>query len=229
MPQSIKLTYFPLPGRAEAARLCFSHAGVDFEDKRVTFEEWGAMKAAMAGDDGPLFKLDSLPWLEVDGDEISQSMAITRYAASVTGLDGKTSIEKAKVDMILSAHEDLNDSSGKLIGVSPEKKEEVVAEVLETFKKNLEPLEKMLNENNGGKAWIVGDSVTVADLAIFGFLQQADMSLMMAQCGKELASELDIPGLLALKQRVAAIEQLQDYFKKSGEIMQKFMEAAGSS
>ena len=38
------LTYFAVRGRAEITRLLFKVAGVEFEDKRLTFEEWGKEK-----------------------------------------------------------------------------------------------------------------------------------------------------------------------------------------
>ena len=40
----IKLTYFNLRGRAEPSRLILAYAGVDFEDCRVTSEEWQKLK-----------------------------------------------------------------------------------------------------------------------------------------------------------------------------------------
>lgn len=39
MPQ-YKLTYFPLRGKAEAIRMTFSVAGVEFEDVRVSIGDW---------------------------------------------------------------------------------------------------------------------------------------------------------------------------------------------
>ena len=40
----VKLTYFNLRGRAEPARLILAYAGVDFDDCRVTSEEWQKLK-----------------------------------------------------------------------------------------------------------------------------------------------------------------------------------------
>lgn len=41
------LTYFDVRGRGEVTRLLFKVAGVEFEDKRLTFEEWGKEKENM--------------------------------------------------------------------------------------------------------------------------------------------------------------------------------------
>lgn len=39
-----KLTYFEAMGRAETARLMFKTAGIEFEDHRITFEDWPELK-----------------------------------------------------------------------------------------------------------------------------------------------------------------------------------------
>ena len=41
-----KLVYFPVMGRAQAIRFMLASRGVAFEDERISFEEWGARKAA---------------------------------------------------------------------------------------------------------------------------------------------------------------------------------------
>ena len=38
------LTYFDVRGRGEPTRLLFKAAGVEFEDRRLSFEEWGKEK-----------------------------------------------------------------------------------------------------------------------------------------------------------------------------------------
>ena len=44
MAPTIKLTYFDVRARAEYARMILAQAGVEYEDKRVTKEEWMTLK-----------------------------------------------------------------------------------------------------------------------------------------------------------------------------------------
>jgi hypothetical protein len=41
---ALKLTYFPLPGRAFCIRTCFAIAGIPFEDEKLTFPEFSKIK-----------------------------------------------------------------------------------------------------------------------------------------------------------------------------------------
>ncbi len=41
-----KLVYFPVHARGEAIRMLAAHAEIPHKDERVTFEEFGARKAA---------------------------------------------------------------------------------------------------------------------------------------------------------------------------------------
>ena len=41
-----KLTYFPIRVKAESVRLAFSAAGVNFEDNRISREQWPSFKAS---------------------------------------------------------------------------------------------------------------------------------------------------------------------------------------
>ena len=43
--QKITLTYFDFRGRSEAIRLLLEDAGLEYEDIRPSFEEWGTMKS----------------------------------------------------------------------------------------------------------------------------------------------------------------------------------------
>jgi len=221
---SIKLTYFPAPGRAEASRLCFVYSGVNFDDNRIGFDQWGPMKEACLSE-GSLLKSPSLPWLEVDGQEISQSLAVLRYAANVSGLAGKTSMEKAKVDMILCVYEEILEAANALFSPAEDKREEVLKATFEKIGKNLDFLEKTLKENNDGKGWFVGNDVTAADFAIFGFAMHTEF--MLGKFGTTIGEQINLPCLKAHKDRVAGLSQLKDYLAKSAEIIEQVREAFG--
>eukprot|EP00117_Sycon_ciliatum_P042244 scpid82425/ scgid30752/ Hematopoietic prostaglandin D synthase; GST class-sigma; Glutathione S-transferase; Glutathione-dependent PGD synthase; Glutathione-requiring prostaglandin D synthase; Prostaglandin-H2 D-isomerase len=88
-----KLTYFDATGRAELSRRMFKLAGVEFEDVRVSKDEWPKLKAGMP--------LKVMPVMEVDGQLIVQSGCIERYVAEKTGLNGGESpAARLQVDII---------------------------------------------------------------------------------------------------------------------------------
>merc|ERR1712183_1101279 len=62
--EELRLTYFPARGRAEISRLILAHAGVKFDDIRLSGEEFGKVK--------PLLPYGSMPILEykAEADEI---------------------------------------------------------------------------------------------------------------------------------------------------------------
>ena len=76
MAPKLKLTYFPLPGRAEKVRLAFVLGGVEFEDVRVPPADWPALK--------PNTPYGQVPILEIDGAVMGQSEAMLRYAGQLT-------------------------------------------------------------------------------------------------------------------------------------------------
>jgi len=76
---TLRLTYFDGPGRAEPVRVALFHGGVPFEDRRLKFPEFAALRAQ-----GEL-PLGSLPVLDVDGRPLVQTGAMLRYAARLGG------------------------------------------------------------------------------------------------------------------------------------------------
>ena len=44
MAKNIKFTYFDAKGRGELSRLILAHGKVPYEDRRVSGEEWPALK-----------------------------------------------------------------------------------------------------------------------------------------------------------------------------------------
>lgn len=75
MAPSIKLTYFNIEGAAEQVRLALKVSGTDFEDDRITFQQWGEMKTKMPYGQVPIMTVDG-------GRAMTQSMAMLRYVGT---------------------------------------------------------------------------------------------------------------------------------------------------
>lgn len=96
----LKMSYFNVPYMGEPIRNAFIIGGIDFEDHRVPYEDWSAMKPSMP--------FGSLPILTVDDDKVySQSDAILLYAGKITGLYPRCPEKAMKVDEILGGAYDL--------------------------------------------------------------------------------------------------------------------------
>lgn len=156
-----KLTYFNARFRAEVARLCFAVAEVKYEDNRIDYyKHWGDLKN--------ITPLGGLPILEVDDKVLCQAGTINRYLGREFGLIGSNNWEAAKVDEITSTLTDLWDHHMHIYEEKdPPKKailqkkfdEQTLPKILTYVMKNLQA--------NGNNGFLVGDKVTVADLATY--------------------------------------------------------------
>jgi glutathione S-transferase len=73
---ALKLTYFNIQGAAEKVRLALTLGRIPFEDHRVPFAEWAALK--------PQTPYGQLPLLSIDGGEpMAQSDAMLRYVGTL--------------------------------------------------------------------------------------------------------------------------------------------------
>lgn len=80
-PPTLKLIYFDIQGVAEKVRLTLALGGIPFEDERVAFEAWPAMK--------PTTPYGNLPLLSIDGGEpMAQSDAMLRYCGALATQKG---------------------------------------------------------------------------------------------------------------------------------------------
>ncbi|KAK6176050.1 hypothetical protein SNE40_014411 [Patella caerulea] len=155
-----RLHYFDVRGRGEIIRLLFNAAGQKFEDVRYTKETWPLFK--------PLTPLGQLPCLEVDGTLYPQSGAIYSYLAREFGLYGKNNMEIFKVDIVMNI---INDLMPFIVSVFVEEKDEEKKKILleklvnDDAPKYLAQLEHVALQNGG--AYFVGNSLTLADLAVF--------------------------------------------------------------
>jgi hypothetical protein len=109
MPQ-LKLTYFDFDGgRGEPARLALHIGGIPFEDRRIGFKEWDALRETMP--------FRALPVLEVDGRLVTQSNGINRYVGKLAGLYPQDDWQALLCDEAMDAVEDMDFQIGITIGL----------------------------------------------------------------------------------------------------------------
>jgi len=90
-----KLTYFDFDGgRAEPIRIAFHAAGVEFEDERISFADFGKMRGNT--------RFNSVPVLEIDGTAITQSNAMCRYVGKMAGLYPEDDLQALYCDEALA-------------------------------------------------------------------------------------------------------------------------------
>ncbi|KAJ8300085.1 hypothetical protein KUTeg_021604 [Tegillarca granosa] len=155
-----KLYYLKFRARAELSRLMFVLANVEFEDIEFSYEEWPKYK--------PLMATGQCPMLEEDGKRLCQSHAIERYLAKKFGLAGKGDWEEALVDQVVMTTEDIMlKYYDTYYPQDPEVKRRMLDEILDVqVPKFLEIFSRLYEENGGQNGYFVGDSITMADLAV---------------------------------------------------------------
>ncbi|CAJ0581374.1 unnamed protein product, partial [Mesorhabditis spiculigera] len=195
-----KLHYFGLYARGEPIRQVFALAGQEFEDTRYSMEEWPQHKADMP--------FGQLPVLEVDGELLPQSMAILRFVGRRFGYAGKTDVEQAQVDAIADQFQDyFNEFKAYFVvavGFAPGDKEQLFNSVMIPARnKMFQMLSQILRSN--GTGFLVGDSVTYADLLLSIHVAGMD--------GLTPGFANDYPRLLEHRQRVESIPALKHYLE----------------
>ncbi|XP_045165661.2 glutathione S-transferase-like [Mercenaria mercenaria] len=194
---SYKLTYFNGRGRGELSRMVFAAAEKKFEDKRIEFSDWPALKAEMPQ--------GTMPVLEVDGKrKISQSVAIARYLAREFNMYGKGNAEMAIVDQIVDTCLDVFTPFVK-IAFNPDKEEK--AKQMEEFYSSTLPkllgfLENLVKET-GKSGFAVGSSLTLGDLALYTYIEN---------CGAGGKLE-KFPLLAANRKKVEELPRIKTYLK----------------
>lgn len=146
----LKVTYFDGPWLAEPIRNTFILGGIDFEDERIQWADFAALK--------PSLPFGSLPILTVNDEQVySQSDAILRYAGKLTGLYPADLLDAMKVDEVLGGLHDLfkacsTDKSAEAVKVAES----------DAIPRYAGTLDKMYSENTSGP-FLFGDKITVAD------------------------------------------------------------------
>jgi glutathione S-transferase len=163
----LRLRYFPFPGRGAAIRDALRIGGIAFEDAHVPLERFGELKAA--GE----FPFGSLPVLDVETPagmvSAAQSNAILRFAGRRAGLyPVDDPVRALKVDEALDLGEDIYRVIALSIDEQDAERRMAMRKILaeETLPRWAAFLERLLVAN-GRTGFVVGDSLTVADLKLY--------------------------------------------------------------
>lgn len=160
----LKLVYFDFHGgRGEPARLALHIGGVAFEDQRVVFSGWSAIK--------PQMPYQALPVLEVDGKLLAQSNSINRFVGKLTGLYPSDPWQAALCDEIMDAVEDSTQRLATTFSIKNDAEKKAARQTLVDgpLPLSLQQLQARL-EQNGGK-YFADNRLTVADLKVFAWIK----------------------------------------------------------
>ena len=199
---SYKLTYFDFDGgRAEPIRIAFHAAGIDFEDERISFPEFGEMRKDT--------RFNSVPVLEIDGNAVTQSNALSRYVGKMAGLYPADDLQALYCDEVLGALEDLSHYIVQTFGLQGEElklaREKLVDGWLSVY---LQGLDELLAR--GGGEYFAGDDLSVADLKAFvqvRSLRSGKLDHVPADLVQRLA-----PGLVEHQERIEGDPRVAAYY-----------------
>jgi len=148
--------------------MIFAVAGQKFEDDRIEFQDWPNRKKD--------FKHGQLPVLDIDQEQLNQSVAIIHYLGTQFGLAGKTPLDAAKCHAKV---ETLRDMVMPLVGkVMKEKDEAKKKELMEKevgpeVKKLLEKVEEYRKTCTDKSGFMIAGQLTYADLEFHNVVTSA--------------------------------------------------------
>eukprot|EP01084_Bolivina_argentea_P216738 368147_1 len=174
MPK-ISITYFDIEGAAEKLRLACVQNDIEFEDHRIAFADWPALK--------PKTVYGQVPLMTIDGKEVAQSPAMLRWIAR----QGDSSLYPRDIDKEFAIEETiaLSDDLAKAwmpamyMGMRPTAfgypadmpkadQDALVKKLRESFLADTLPrfMRYFTEKLNATGAFLCGDSVTIADLQV---------------------------------------------------------------
>ncbi|CAH2246219.1 jg3690 [Pararge aegeria aegeria] len=199
MPK-IAVYYFPLKALGEGIRLLLAYGGEEFEDCRITKEEWADVK--------PTMPFGQMPILEIDGKKYAQSSAIVRYLGRKYGLVGKNIEEDFEIDQNIEFFTDIRTKAGS---VFHEQDEKVKASKQAELEKNYYPvalkkLDEIITKNKGHMA--IG-KLTWADFLFAGMYDCLKTILQMPDLDEKY------PSFKKLQETVLAIPKVKAFCDKA--------------
>ena len=159
-----KLTYFDFDGgRGEPIRIALHAAGIQFDDIRWSFPEFGENRQKL--------RFCAVPTLEIEDQSFTQSNALSRYIGKLGGLYPDDAMQALYCDEVLEALEDLNHYVVQTFGLTGDELKKARLQLVDgrmtVFIKGLSELLK-----RGGGRYFAANKLTIADLKMFAQLKQ---------------------------------------------------------
>ncbi|GAB4823389.1 hypothetical protein N2152v2_010435 [Parachlorella kessleri] len=207
-----RLQYFPVRGRGEPIKLNLAAANVEWEFVDLTCDKGPAVIKDLEA-----FPFGQAPRYIDDSVDMVQSNAICRHLGRKHGMYGANLAEAAKIDQILDGVED---QRSKYLGLIY-KDELADGPKKAYFETHVDPasaqsrnwgahfafLSNLLKKNEGGRGFMVGNQLSIADIAV---LDLVDLHLRLDFAGqfKQLH-----PELTAHHSRIAAVPGIKAYLE----------------
>lgn len=203
---SYKLSYFDFDGgRGEPIRIAFHAAGIKFDDHRVSFPEFKEMRNST--------RFHSVPVLDIDGKQVTQSNAMLRYLGRLGDLYPDDTLEALYCDETMDAAEHLSFHIGSTMRFQGDElkaaREQLVADSLPVYLRGIDEL-----LTRGGGEYFADHRLTVADLKTFlitRWLQSGALDHIPKDIVRNLA-----PGLAEHQQRVEQDPLVLAYYASRG-------------
>lgn len=143
-------------------RIALHAAGVEFDDIRLSFPEFGEKQATL--------RFNAVPTLEIDGQTFTQSTAMCRYIGKMAGLYPDDPLQALYCDEVMGAVEDITHYFVQTFGLEgdalKEAREKLMNGRLTVFTKGFAELLK-----RGGGNYMANQQLTMADLSFVGQLK----------------------------------------------------------
>jgi glutathione S-transferase len=203
MPQ-LKLTYFDFHGgRAEPARLALHIGGIAFEDHRFAFPEFAEIRKSTP--------FGQVPTLHVDGVQICQSDAITRYVGKLAGLYPADPYQALLCDEVMAVIEDATIRLGPSFRMTGDAQKEARLELVNnSMPLYLGWLQSQLLARGG--EYFADNRLTIADLKMFVDVRGLN-SGRLDHVPTDLVEKV-APALNAHMQKIAQMPAVLDYYAK---------------
>ena len=153
-----KLTYFDIDGgRGGPIRIVLHAAGLSFEDIRWSFPEFGEKRESA--------RFHAIPFLEIDGENVTQSNALCRYIGKMCNLYPEDPMQALYCDEVIEAIEDLTHYLVQTFGLQGEELKTAREKFMNTrLTVYLNGLDELLTR--GGGEYFANNRLTIADLKV---------------------------------------------------------------